>query len=156
MRWMMAVTAYIAFLAAAIGTRKLVIMDLVWCVTLTAICYAIVVAVIDRGRRQAMAVGFLAFSAIHVVASYMHPESTPGTWLYRAAGYTVDSGEVYKAILATSGGANSYRTVRLTEAKGLVPHPRVANAVVTLVAGLIGCLIGALAYKHRDVKQEGL
>lgn len=103
MRWLMLVTAYVAFVAAAIGTRTLIIWDLVWCVTLTAMCYAIVVAVIDRGRRQAMALGFLAFSVIHVVVSFMHPESTPATWLYRAAGYTVDSGEVYKTILAKGG-----------------------------------------------------
>src|SRR6476620_11360185 len=94
MRWLMAGMAYIALLAAAVGTRALVFMDLVWCVTLLAVCYATVVAIIDRGKRQAMAIGFVALSSIYILGSYVHPESTPAMWLYHAAGYSVDTGVV--------------------------------------------------------------
>ena len=40
MRWMFAVTAYIALLAAAVGVRSQVLVDVVWAVTIIAIGYA--------------------------------------------------------------------------------------------------------------------
>jgi hypothetical protein len=40
------------------------------------------------------------------------------------------------------------RVVYQNTATGLVPDLRTSNGVVTLVAGLIGCLIGLLAYRH--------
>ena len=145
----MAVTAYVALLAAAVGTRALIFMDLVWCVTLLAVCYAIIVGCIERGRRQAMAIGFVVLACAHMLVSRLHPESTPATWVYNGFGYYADTGVVYERT-DMGGGGNRYVSPRWRQVNGFVPHPRVANAVVTLAAGLIGCWIGALAYKHRS------
>ena len=70
MRWMMAVTAYIALLAATVGTGSQILIDVVWAVTLVAICYAIVVAVVERGKQPTNAVGVIARATPHIVCKY--------------------------------------------------------------------------------------
>ena len=76
MRWMMAVTAYIALLAATVGTGSQILIDIVWGATFVAICYAVVVAVVDRGKPQAMAVGFIALAAVHIICIYCHNDGS--------------------------------------------------------------------------------
>jgi hypothetical protein len=149
----MAATAYVALVAAAISTRTLVCMDLVWAVALLVTCYAIIVACIERGRRQAMAIGFVVFASAHMLVARLHSESTPATWLYQAAGYYPDTGFVYERTGRSNiMGGRSLPQYRQTT-NSFVPHPRLANAVVTLVVGLFGCRLGAIVYKHHTGKQ---
>jgi hypothetical protein len=74
---MLAATAYVALVAAAIGTRNAILSEVVWAVPLLAICYAVVVAAIHPGRRRAMAVGFVALAAIYLACVYFAPTKTP-------------------------------------------------------------------------------
>jgi hypothetical protein len=150
-RWLLAVTAYLALLAATIGTTIDFLVDLLWAVPILAFCYATMVACIDRGKRQAMAIGFVALSAAYVVCMYLAPTNVPAMRLYSAAGYVVSSdGEVYEV----TGGATTVGEPRLSRAfrraQGLIPSVRTSNAVATLVVGLIGCYIGLLAYKNAN------
>jgi hypothetical protein len=89
---MFAVTAYVALLAAAVGVRSQELVDVVWAVTIIAIGYALVVAVVDRGKRQTMAVGFVALAAAHIICMYLAPTSLPAVRLLEAAGYAVNVG----------------------------------------------------------------
>jgi len=149
----MIVTAYVALLAAAIGTSSAFLVDVVWVVTLVAICYAIVVAVVERGKRQAMAVGFVALAAVHIVCIYLMPNSLPSVRLLTATGYktNVNTGTVwYEEALPQPQRVGSM-VVRVREVSAIVPELRGMNGVMTLVAGFLGSAIGALAFNHRRV-----
>jgi hypothetical protein len=154
-RWLLAVMAYVALLAAAVGSRSAVLTDAICGISLLAICYAIVVAVVDRGLRQAMAVGFAAVAAVHLVCMYTIPYGVPASRLYQAAGYMVEGGLVYVPTSAGSGG-RSVSMPGFRPVTGLVPGTRESNAVVTLLAGFVGCWLGHVAYKNRRGEGEGI
>ena len=90
MRWMLAVTAYVALWRRRWVRAVRCVSTVVWAVTIIAIGYAVVVAVVDRGKRQAMAVGFVALAAAHIVCMYLAPTSLPAVRLLEAAGYGVN------------------------------------------------------------------
>jgi hypothetical protein len=145
-RWLIAVTTYVALVAAAIGTRNSILVEVVWAVSLLAICYAIVVAAIHPGKRRAMAVGFVALAAIHIACVYVAGAKTPATWPYRAAGYSVSNNAVYERVLSPTASRPTRMTLRTAE---VMPSISLANGVVTLLAGFLGSWIGALAFKQR-------
>jgi len=153
-RWLLIVTAYVALLAGTVGTQSPFLVDAVWAVTILAFCYAVVVAFIDRGKRQAMAIGFVALAATHVICLYLVPIETPAARFYQALGYTVDPSInlIYEPPDSTLGATSSRGTrgnSRYQIVKRL-PDLRTSSGVVTLVAGFVGCWIGALAYKQRS------
>jgi hypothetical protein len=118
LRWLFAATAYIALVAAAFGTGKAWLVDVVWSV----------------------AIGFVVFTTAYLIGWQFSPNQVPVTLGFRAAGYVIGSnGDVYERDPANPG---AYRTaVNAASAVGI------ANAVGTLAAGLIGCLVGRLAYR---------
>jgi hypothetical protein len=155
-RWLLIVMAYVALLAATVGTQSRFLVDSVWAVTLLAFCYAVVVAFIVRGKRQAMAIGFVALAATHVICLYLVPIETPAIRFYQALGYTVDPSInlIYEPTDSTLG-ATSGRITRGSSRYHIVnrlPDLRTSSGVVTLFAGFVGCWIGALAYKPRSSK----
>src|SRR5690349_5727931 len=90
LRWLLVIMAYVALLAATVGTQSRFLVDLVWIVTLVAFCYMVVAACVERGKRQAMAIGFVVLAATHVICLYLVPIETPAVRFYQALGYTVD------------------------------------------------------------------
>ena len=149
MRWMFAVTAYVALLAAAVGVRNQVLVDVVWGVTIIAIGYALVVAVVDRGKRQAMGVGFVALAAAHVICMYLAPTSLPAVRLLEAAGYGVNVGAGTTFWVELSAPNQLTRgSGAVLPASRLVPDFRMMNGVVTLVAGMVGYAVGTLAIEE--------
>jgi hypothetical protein len=125
-------------------------------VTILAMCFAIVVAAIDRGKRRAMAIGFVCVAASHLLVSVLRPESAPETWMYRTAGYTADRGTIFEptGVVPGTRDARGMPVPVVRHAVGLVPSFRMSSAVVTLVAGLVGCWIGLFAYEHRGDSDE--
>jgi len=142
---MLAVTAYIALVAAAMGTYSEFLFELVWLIAIVAFCYATVVAVVGRGRQQALSVGFVVMFAIHAFLVLFNANRSPVNWVYYAlGGYYVSSGMVYEPNTNAQGQALLADT--------WFWNVRVVYSAATLVAGLIGCGIGALAW--RNVKAE--
>jgi hypothetical protein len=153
-RWLLVITAYVALLAATIGTQSRFLVDLVWIVTLSAFCYMVVAACIERGKRQAMAIGFVVMAATHVVGLYSVPYATPAARIYQALGYTIDysSNQIYEPVGSSAGitrGGRPGFNPAYNAVKSRVPDLRTSSGVMTLVAGLLGGWIGLLAYKQR-------
>jgi hypothetical protein len=143
-RWMLALVAYVALVTTAIATGSYLLADVVWGLTLVAVCYAMVVAWVDRGRRQAMAVGFVIMAALHVAGLYVVPNRVPAARAFVATGYYLSDsdGEVYVYEMTRPG---TYQI-----APGGQSTLRVANAIVTLVAGVVGCFVGRAAYRGQS------
>src|SRR5262245_11032934 len=104
-RWLLLIMAYVALLAATVGTQNRFLVDLVWMLTLLAFCYMVVAALLQRGKRQAMAIGFVVLAATHVVCLYLVPFTTPAVRFYQALGYTVDmsSNQIYEPTDSNAG-----------------------------------------------------
>lgn len=146
LRWLLAAMAYFALVTAAIATKRSLLATLVWYVPILATCYAIVVMCIDVNRRRAMALGFVMLTAAYSIGWLFFSKQVPAMLAYRAAGYFVSSdGDIMEPDPNFPG---SYRT-----SQSMIVSVQAANAAGTLAAGLIGCLIGRLAYRHS--KREG-
>jgi hypothetical protein len=146
-RLLLSMMAYVALVCATIATQSRFLEDLIWAVPLVGGCFAIVVACIDRGKRQAMAIGFVAMVATHIAIMYLAPYRLPAIRLYEIAGYATvreESHMIYKVVEDPST-----KVTRFREATGKIPSVRTSNGVFTLAAGLIGCLIGGLAYGQK-------
>jgi hypothetical protein len=143
LRWLLAATAYGAVAITAIASKSNVLADIVWGASWLALSFAVVVACLGRQRQQAAALGFLTLAAAHVAGLYLIPDRTPAMRLFSAAGYIVTSeGEVYEPNPGFPGQV--YSPV------GLRAKVSTVNAVGTLVIGLIGCLVGRIAYAYLD------
>jgi hypothetical protein len=136
-RWALVMMAYVALVAAAMGTYSEVLVQLIWTIGIVAFCYAAVIAIVGRGRRQALAVGFVVMFAIHCYFVLSDADRLPVNWLYLPAGYYVNSGVVYEVQAITVSRAKLADT--------WFWNVRVVYAAATLLAGLVGCGIGALA-----------
>ena len=140
LRWLLIGTAYFALVAAASVAGKAWLIDVVWSVAVLALCYAIVVTLISTGRRRAIAVGFVVFATAYLVGWLFFSDRVPVMIGLRAAGYFVGSnGDVYEPDPANPG---AYRTSVIAGSA-----VQVANAVGMLAAGIVGCLVGRLAYR---------
>jgi hypothetical protein len=143
LRWLFAATAYFALVTSAIVTNRPVLATLVWYVPILASCYAIVVSMIDTSRRRAMALGFVMLTAAYSIGWLFFSKQVPAMLVFRAAGYSVSSdGDIMEPDPNFPG---SYRT-----SLSMSVSIQAANAAGTLAAGLIGCLIGGLAYRHSE------
>jgi hypothetical protein len=142
-RWMLAGTAFVALVTAAIATQSYLLVDLLWAVILLAVVYAIVLAWNPSRKRQAIAIGFVAVAVTHAACLYFLPSHAPTTHALRAAGYILSRGQVYE--VDSDAGPGEPNWVRANKMQVAVSA---ANAVVTLLAGLAGGLVGAAAYAH--------
>jgi hypothetical protein len=140
LRWLMTATAYVALIIAAIAGQSYVLADVAWAISLLALCLAILIVCFARKQRQVLATGFVLLASVHIVGQFLVPSRLPAMRLLSAVGYNVaSSGDIYEPDPANPG---AYRGV-----VWIVPAIRTANAVGVLAAGLVGCLIGHLAYR---------
>jgi hypothetical protein len=142
-RWMLAAVTFVALVTAAIASQSYLLVDLVWAVVLLAVVYAIVLAWSPNKQRQAIAIGFVSVAVMHAACLYFLPSHAPTTHALRAAGYILSKGQVYE--VNSDEGPGEPHWIRASQVQVAV---RTANAVVTLVAGLAGSLVGAAAYAH--------
>jgi hypothetical protein len=142
-KWLLAAFVYVALAAAALATSRQLIADLVWAVTGLAFGYAVVVSIIACGKRQAVALGFVVTSALYVFALMMAPGSASSHRAFVAVGYVLGSdGTLYEYDVAAPAGGG------LRTLGDFTPAIRASNAVATMAAGLIGCCLGAMAFRH--------
>jgi hypothetical protein len=140
-RWLLAAMAYVAIAITAIATASDLLADLVWGISWLALCFAIVVACLGRRRQQAMAIGFVALAVANIVSLYLVPNRTPSMRLFSVAGYLVTSeGKIYEPDPARRG--------QVRNPPGIGATARTANAVGTLLIGLVGCFVGRFAFAY--------
>ena len=93
-----------------------------------------------------MAIGFVLFAAGHFACMFVAESRVPASQLFRLAGYQVQEGYLYELDVDTDG-RSTLRLRRLGVSNGIT-IVRAANAAGAMLAGLIGCVVGALAYRH--------
>jgi hypothetical protein len=145
LRRLLLAIAYVALVAAAVGTQSPALIDVLWAGSLIAGCYAIVLAFVATGRRRAMAIGFVTLAAAYAALIYLFPGRSPVMHAVSALGYTVSVSEL--GVLMIRG--------RSADVVRIVTAAQIANPVSTLAAGLIGAGIGALAYRNSKREQCG-
>jgi hypothetical protein len=146
LKWLLGATAYVALVAGAIGSGRGVFADGVWAVSFLMLTYAAVTACSPGSERQAAALGFTIVAAAHVVGMYVVADRLPASHFFSVLGYSVAEGELYVAEVQPIASQPSQVTYRHVLVGGNVI--RTANAVGTMLAGLVGYAIGALAYRN--------
>jgi hypothetical protein len=123
--------------------QSYLLVDLVWAVILLALAYAFVLAWHPSKKRQAIAIGFVTVAIMHAACLYFLPYHAPTTHALRAAGYNLSKGQVYEVVSNAAPGQSPW-----VHSSKMQVAVSAANAVVTLVAGLAGGIVGATAYRH--------
>jgi hypothetical protein len=151
LRWILIATAYVALAAAAFGTGEWYFADALWAASLLAAVYALLLAVFARGRRQMMAAGFaLAAAGFLLWLQFGDAQNMPTFRLLNAAGI----GQPAQPKITVGFGGPALYTVLPDGSVMTPPAPadmpdylRAANSVGMLLFGLIGCFVGALAFR---------
>jgi hypothetical protein len=113
-------------------------------VTGLAFGYALVVSIIARGKRQAAAIGFAVTSALYVLALTLAPESASSHRAYEAV-----VPMLHKNTYFYDGDLYERSTTNIPKSRtNYKPAISAANAVAVMVAGLVGCCLGALAFRQ--------
>jgi hypothetical protein len=153
LRTFMLAMAYVAFVAGAIVSRSRFMADIVWALTFTVFCYAVITAFAAQDRRRAMAIGFALFATGHFACLFAAESRVPLNQVISLVGYQV-SDELLWSRLITYTVTNADGKTRLRSRRQAIENSqafvRTSNAVGTMLAGLIGCGIGALAYRHSN------
>ena len=181
MKWILAAMVYVAIAAAAFSQESWVYADLLWLVTFVAFGYAFLRGCTGIGAQRWRATGFVFLSLCYVVCLHFSPESVPtGRLLVSVFESPIaPPPAVYSAPVVSSpqviyqsapGGMVAIRQPQIPPGTGWRPNPartvgvadyhtafmaRAANAIATMFSGLVGCLLGSLAYNRarRDAVQ---
>jgi hypothetical protein len=139
-KWLLAGTAYVAVAAASFSfaERTWVYGEILQGMTMAAFVYAVLIWIVRRGNSQLIAAGFaIACSYFLLNPAYSNPRGTPAAFILESAGLEPvdDSASPYYRPPDDSSWTTFYRQLRA------------ANAVATLAFGLMGSLVGLLAYR---------
>jgi hypothetical protein len=162
---------FIALGCAAFTQESELCAELLWVLTVFAACYALLAVCYLRGMRQAAALGFLVLWLAYLACVIYVPHRTPARRVLTLAGYgeasPPDKMEDYRMLI---NGLNAdYRRnepankatydalyLKYEMALGNRPEIRAANAIGSMVAGIIGSVLGTFVYsrsrKLRDSK----
>lgn len=133
LKWLMAGMAYVALAAAAFGTAHWAYADALWAVAFSAVVYSAIVAILARGCRQYVTVGFVLACLWLTVQQQIAGSSVPTAHFFTAI------------VLSTSEPIDS---------KEYAARRRAANSLATMLAGLVGGVLGAVAWRRRDVRGD--
>jgi hypothetical protein len=133
--------AYVALVTGTLISGSATLSALVWSVTAIAFCYAFITLCFAAGKPKAMAVGFVLMSAAYLAVVYFAPARTPAGELFADMGYR-----------ATEGGWYSQPRGRFIAGSQAVFNA--LNAAGTMLAGLVGCLIGSIAYRNTVTRDQ--
>ncbi len=86
LKWILISMAYAALSAAAFTQDGWAYSDALWVITLIAVAYTALVAIIGSGKLRVTAVGFAVFAFIFLASVVAAPESVPSQRLLVAAG----------------------------------------------------------------------
>jgi hypothetical protein len=154
MKWLLAAMAYVALAGAAFGQRNWLCVELLWSLTVLAFCYSLLAALLLRGARQAPPIGFAVLWCAYLVALFVVPTRVPSRRVLTIIGYDEPGVELLAEEydrMAPNQFAEVYppeAEVRFEVAEGTAPEVHASNALGAMAAGLIGCLLGALAHRH--------
>jgi hypothetical protein len=178
LKWILAAMVYAAIAAAAFSQETWVYADLLCGAALLALGYAILLIVYTRGPRQAAAVGFATCVILLATALVVAPQSVPTLRVITAAGLAeqpilpatppsfatgnlqssgawwnvgpgVPTSQFQSSPNATlSIVAASPVPVVATPTFDITLKLRAANAVALMLVGLLGCLLGLMAYRR--------
>lgn len=187
LKWLLFVMLYAAIAAAAFSHGHWAYADILWTASFIAFGYALLLVCVERGPRQAGALGFVIFFACYLLCLFFAPDGLPTTRLLVAMGAAGDESLVAPSPQfaapspwqlrmnpsAPSGGNLQLQSGTLMYSTGVATvtaapyNPaavgksyiaglsfplklRSANAVGAMIAGLIGCLLAAVASRrHR-------
>jgi hypothetical protein len=181
-KWALAAMAYAALAAAALTQDGWAYTDLLWLATFLAFAYAVLLACFQRGPGQARAVGFAVVSFALACCMLVAPENLPtqrvltalgvikeqivfappqspqaatGAWFLTASpapnSYAMGSAQPATTLQATFGPTLSTSS---QPAAAAALELRAANALATMFAGLVGCVLGALAYRQSRARRD--
>ena len=141
LKWLLAGTVYVAVAAAAYSRQKPLFYIALWLLTLAAVFYAICLAATARGRQRTLAASF-AIAAVAYLGclAFVDENQMPMTRLLVAA-------------------ADFRQPPRPHDAWPLALSIRdllsIANAVATLAFGLMGSLVGLMAFRASPAVRDG-
>ena len=104
LKWILISMAYAALSAAALTQDGWAYTDLLWAITLTAVAYSVLVAIIASSKQRATAVGFAVFAIVFLACVLVTPESVPSQRLLVAAG--VEVGDTIVPVAASGAYAS--------------------------------------------------
>ena len=175
LKWILAAMVYAAIAAAAFSQESWAYADVLCAASLLALGYAVVLIVYARGARQAAATGFAVFMILLASCMQLSPESIPTLRILTAAGGiptpilpspTIGFPATGSATFNSSGaivtGSSSFTPSTATWALrptpislfpasppfDISPKLRAANAIATMTIGLVGCLLGIVAFRR--------
>jgi hypothetical protein len=132
LKWILAGMVYVAIAAAAFSAGSAALGELLWAFSLLANVYASLISIFARGRRQFAAAGFALASL--------------GLAFCLAFGSTANTA-IARMLM---GPPSSPRTI-----SDLHAYVSAANAVATLAFGLMGSLVGLLAFRAAGHEAQG-
>jgi hypothetical protein len=153
LKWILAGMVYVAIAAAAFGTGKWYFGDALWALTLLVVVYAILGVVISRGRRLG-ALGFVVGAAVFGLCLTYGSDSVPTVRLLVAAGIepTLPPVELPYSRPIMPGVAVAPAPIRVID---FPAYLRAANAVATMAFGLMGSLVGLMAFRASAKGRDG-
>ena len=119
LKWILISMAYAALSAAALTQDGWAYADALWAITLIAVAYSVLVAIIASSKQRATAVGFAVFAIVFLVCVVVTPESVPSQRLLVAAG--VEVGDTIIPV-AASGAYASAATGTFTPSAGALSY----------------------------------
>lgn len=142
LKWLLAVMAYVALVVVAVGSHSLHFAHALWLISFGAIVYAFALATAARGAARTSAIAFLAGSVIYLavlwtVSDSLLPSHELARFLHEV------SVQRRKANAAVTGVPASQANVLNAYVAGWA-----LNAMSTLLAGLLGAALGALAARR--------
>jgi hypothetical protein len=152
LKWALAGTFYVAIAAAAFTRGEWWYADLVWTLTFLVVVYAALIIAFTSGLRRALAAGFFIASAGFAACSIVAPESGPTIPTFLASGFKAEERPIIPPPLAfgsTVRGIRRFPSVTPSDRvnDGYSVRFRAANAVATLAFGLMGSLVGLMAFR---------
>ena len=142
LKWLLALMAYVALAAAAATNEAWYYADLLTGITFLATMYAILCAILARGRSRAVALGFAIVSTSYILCVEFAPSHVPTSEIADSLyGHLPSFGPSYTD--PTTGQ-------RLTPVgnRQLFVARRAFSSIATMLAGLIGSALGALAARN--------
>jgi hypothetical protein len=141
LKWILAVTAYGAIATAAFSRPAWYYSDGLWSFSILCNVFAATLAVFARGRKKAAAIGFVLAGvgfAVFVLACI-----SIGGYIGRVGFYPIDN--IFFEFGVDSNSPNDpVKILRL----------RAGAALFTLLFGLIGSLVGLLAFRAADCADD--
>ena len=143
MKWILAAMVYVSLAAAALSQPSWVYADLLWLATFVAIIYAGLLIYAARESHRLRAIGFVLGALGYLAVLHFDPGPSPTFRLLFILRPVLNVGDLPRV-------PNVPPVVR-----NLNAERRAAHAVATMGLGLVGCLLGSLAYNRarRDAVQ---